>query len=229
VAYTDGANDLKTTVMAYTEYIPVIPAVTTVKPTSGPTTGGTSITINGNGFTGATGVMFGTIPASSFYVNSATLITATSPADFAGTVDITVTTLAGTSATSPADKFTFTSGIPLPVVTSVKPNYGPTTGGTSVTITGNGFTGATGVMFGTTPASSFRVTSATRITATSPAETAGTVDITVTTFAGTSATSPADKFTFTSGIPEFPSAALLVALIIGFLGAVMLIRRTKEH
>jgi len=239
VAYSDGsppfftwegeANWGKATVMKYAEYTPVIPAVAASEPNYCLTTGGTSVTITGNGFTGATGVMFGSTPASSFTVNSPTQITATSPAETAGTVDITVTTFAGRSATSPADEFTFFSVIPLPEVTAVEPNYGPTTGGTSVTITGNRFTGATGVMFGTTPATSFTVDSDTLITATSPPGTTGTVDITVTTLAGTSPTSPADEFTFTSGIPEFPSAALPVALIIGFLGAVILIHRTKEH
>ena len=64
-----------------------------------------------------------------------------------------------------------------------------------MTITGTGFTGATAVDFGTTPATSFTVVSDTSITADSPAGT-GTVDVTVTTPGGTSATSPADQFTY---------------------------------
>ena len=63
-----------------------------------------------------------------------------------------------------------------------------------MTITGTGFTGATAVDFGTTPATSFTVVSDTTITADSPAGT-GTVDVTVTTPGGTSATSSADQFT----------------------------------
>ena len=50
---------------------------------------------------------------------------------------------------------------PAPVVTSISPTSGPAAGGTTVTITGTAFTGATGVKFGTTPASSFTVNSAT--------------------------------------------------------------------
>ncbi len=65
-----------------------------------------------------------------------------------------------------------------------------------MTITGTGFTGATAVSFGATSAASFTVNSATSITAVSPAESAGTVDITVTTPNGTSATSANDQFTF---------------------------------
>ena len=175
------------------------PTVTNVSPNYGPTTGGTSVTITGTGFlgaTGAAGVKFGTNNATSYTVNSSTQITATSPAGSAGTVDITVTTPQGTSTTSSADQFTYET---TPTVTNVSPNYGPTTGGTSVTITGTGFlgaTGAAGVKFGTNNATSYTVNSSTQITATSPAGSAGTVDITVTTPQGTSTTSSADQFTY---------------------------------
>jgi hypothetical protein len=82
-----------------------------------------------------------------------------------------------------------------PTVTGVVPNSGPTTGGTSVTISGTGFTCVTAVNFGGTPAATFTVVNSTTITATSPPGT-GTVDVTVTTCNGTSPTSPADQFTF---------------------------------
>src|SRR5208337_3347918 len=143
-----------------------IPTVTGITPAAGPVAGGTSVTVTGTGFTGTTAVMFGTTAATSYVVNSATSITAVSPAGSAGTVDVTVTTPGGTSATSPADEFTYD---PVPVVTGITPAAGPVAGGTTVTITGTGFTGATAVMFGTTAASSFTVTSTTQITAVSPA------------------------------------------------------------
>jgi hypothetical protein len=144
----------------------VTPLVTSISPNSGPTAGGTSVVITGTNFTGVTAVRFGSAAASSFVVNSATSITATSPPG-TGIVDITVTAAGVTSPTSPADQFTFS--LPLPTVTSVSPNVGPTGGGTSVTVTGTNFTGTTAVRFGTTAASSFTVNSATSITATSPA------------------------------------------------------------
>jgi len=99
------------------------PTVTGISPTNGPIAGGTSVAITGTGFTGATAVKFGTIAATSYTVNSATSITATSPAGSAGTVDITVTTPGGTSATSSADQFTFNpSQIPASTVL-VNANY----------------------------------------------------------------------------------------------------------
>lgn len=86
--------------------------------------------------------------------------------------------------------------VPPPRVTSVSVTSGPAAGGTNVTITGTGFTGATAVSFGASPATSFTVNGDTSITAVSPAASAGTVDVTVTTAGGTSAASATDQFTF---------------------------------
>jgi hypothetical protein len=86
---------------------------------------------------------------------------------------------------------------PVPIVASVTPATGPETGGTTVTIAGSGFTGATAVRFGTADATSYTVVSGTEITATSPAGTAGTVDVRVTTPGGTSITNSGDVFTYT--------------------------------
>jgi hypothetical protein len=170
------------------------PTVTGISPSAGPVAGGTSVTITGTGFTGVTKVMFGSITASSYTVNSATSMTVTSPAGSAGTVDIKITNAAGQSQASSADQFTYA---PVPVITSSSPSSGTNKGGTSVTIQGSGFTGATAVSFGGTAAASFTVNSDSTITATSPSHAAGgPVDITVTTPGGTSATSNNDHFTW---------------------------------
>ncbi len=172
------------------------PTVTGIDPHSGPAAGGTPVTITGTGFTGTPTVDFGSSPATGVVVVDPTEITATSPAG-AGTVPVTVTVGGHTSATSPADLFTY---IAPPTVTGIDPNSGPTTGGTSVTVTGTGFSGAPVVDFGSNPATDVDVVSPTEITATSPAGT-GTVPVTVTVDGMTSATSPADLFTYTSGGP----------------------------
>ena len=173
------------------------PTVTNVNPTSGTTAGGTSVTITGTNLSGATSVHFGAT-AGTINTNTATTITATSPAGAAATVDITVTTGGGTSATSSADHFTYIGPPPpVPTVTNVNPTSGTTAGGTSVTITGTNLSGATSVHFGAT-AGTINTNTATTITATSPAGAAATVDITVTTGGGTSATSSADHFTYTA-------------------------------
>lgn len=64
-------------------------------------------------------------------------------------------------------------------ITSVTPNSGPAAGGTPVVITGAGFTGATGATFGGVAATGFSVVSDTEINCTTPAGTAGPVDVVV--------------------------------------------------
>ncbi|ACB77521.1 MBG domain-containing protein [Opitutus terrae] len=86
--------------------------------------------------------------------------------------------------------------VPPPTITAVSPSRGLTTGGASVVITGTNFSGASAVMFGSTAATGFTVNSATQITATAPAGSVGTVDVTVTTIGGASAVSAADQFTY---------------------------------
>jgi hypothetical protein len=85
--------------------------------------------------------------------------------------------------------------VTLPTVTALQPSTGPEGGGTTVIITGTGFTGATAVAFGAAPATSFTVDLDTQITAVSPPGT-GTVDVRVTAGGVTSRTSPADQFTY---------------------------------
>jgi hypothetical protein len=73
---------------------------------------------------------------------------------------------------------------------------GPTAGGTTVTITGTNFTGATSVVFGTRAATNLVVVSSTEITVTAPAHGAGTVAVRATTPGGESAEASADKYTY---------------------------------
>jgi len=175
------------------------PTVTSVSPIAGKAAGGDTVTITGTGFlstVATTGVKFGATNAASFTVDSDTQITATTPAQAAGQVDVTVTNTSGTSSTSSADQFIFDT---TPTVTSISPTSGGTGGGTSVTITGTGYltvSGATGVKFGSTNATSYTVNSDTQITAVSPAHAAGSFDVTVTNTTGTSATTVNDIFVY---------------------------------
>jgi hypothetical protein len=105
-------------------------------------------------------------------------------------------TLNANTVTSPAASPVVTP----PTVTGIIPQTGTAAGGTVVTITGTGFTGATAVTFGSTPAIDVTVFSDSSITATAPVGTAGTVDVTVTAPGGTSAISTADKYTYVDSI-----------------------------
>lgn len=149
------------------------PTVTSVSPGRGVDRGGTLVTITGTGFTNATEVDFDSAdPDFVFTVVSDTEITATTASHADGTVDVTVVTPDGTSAVTPADQFTF---LPGTEVTGISPASGPTAGGNTITITGTGFTGATGVWFQQNVSftthiakASFTVDSDTQITATVP-------------------------------------------------------------
>jgi hypothetical protein len=83
------------------------PTVTRLAPKSGPAAGGTSVTITGTGFSSSATVKFGTVSAARVTVNSSTSITAVSPAGASGTVDVTVTTSAGTSAVNKKGHFKY--------------------------------------------------------------------------------------------------------------------------
>jgi hypothetical protein len=178
------------------------PTVSALSPNTGPTTGGTVVTITGTNLSGATAVSFGATAASSFSVKSGgTSLTATAPAG-SGTVNVTVTTSGGTSAISSGDQFTYTtSSGSSPTVTGTNPNAGPTSGGSVVTITGTGLSGATAVTFGTVAAMSFTVNSNASITATAPPG-SGSIDVKVTGPGGISTTSSADQFVYYTLAPS---------------------------
>lgn len=167
------------------------PLVTALSPSQGPVNGGTTVTVTGSGFTGASAVLFGSVPATSFTVLSPTQLTAVTPPQTAGPVSVSVVTPAGTYTGGPVFFY-----LDAPVLTSISPSTGPTAGGTAVTLTGSHLIEATAVRFGTTPASSFTVVSDTQVTAVAPAEPAGTVQMTVTTAGGTS---NAISYTYISG------------------------------
>ncbi|RWZ46294.1 hypothetical protein ELQ90_14650 [Labedella phragmitis] len=166
-----------------------VTTVDTVDPDAGPIAGGTTVVITGSCFTGATGVLFGDVPATSFVVDSDTRITAVVPAGAVpGAVDVTVIG-AGECADGGEDgPGTLPDGfeyVGVPVVTDLDPARGPVTGGTEVTITGSGLATTTAVSFGGVPATDIRVVSDEEIVATSPAsEVTGPVEVLVTTAGG---------------------------------------------
>ena len=180
------------------------PTITELFPSSGPTVGGTAVSITGSGFTGATSVTFGGVAASNLTVVSNTQLTVTAPPGSAGPATVTVTSPLGTASTSAANQYTYAD---TPVVSGISPASGPNGGGTSVTITGSSLTGVTAVSFGTAAATNVIVESDSAIVATAPAHADGTVDVTVTNPAGTSAAVAADQYTYTAAAPTVTSVA----------------------
>jgi hypothetical protein len=193
VVVTD-ANGTSTGGPSYTYLAPPPPSVTSITPTSGPTAGGTTVTIKGANLIGSTPVVhFGSTVAPNVTSATATKIVVVSPQVIVGgTIDVTVTTAGGTSPTSPSDRFTYIAP-PPPTVTSITPTSGPAEGGTSVTITGSGFLLGATVTIGS-EASEVFVLSATELTATTAATTPGSDEVVVTDADGTSTGGP--SFTY---------------------------------
>ncbi len=110
--------------------------------------------------------------------------------------DPTTLTLA-IAGSPPADYLPAVLTTPPPTVAAVGPCVGIPAGGTTVTVIGSGFTGATQVTFGANAAANLIVLSDTQLTVTSPAGVAAVppaspqpVDVQVTTPAGSSPPGP---------------------------------------
>ncbi|MFI9331567.1 IPT/TIG domain-containing protein [Kitasatospora sp. NPDC052868] len=169
------------------------PTVTGIGTTSGAGTGGTAVTVTGtnldNGF-----VLFGDSVAVGGC--TATACTVTTPGG-AGSTPVTVVTPGG-SATS-STPFDYTGAAPpappAPAVTGLTTSTGPAAGGTQIYVQGGNLANGA-VFFGGVPATRYSC-GASLCSATAPAGT-GVVDVTVATAGGTSATSTADRYTYTS-------------------------------
>jgi YVTN family beta-propeller protein len=85
----------------------------------------------------------------------------------------------------------------LPIITNIYPTSGSIAGGTAITITGSGFTGATAVNFDSTPAAAFLILNDNSVTAVSPPGTPGLVNISITAPSGTSSNSLATRYVYT--------------------------------
>jgi len=155
------------------------PLVGGVSPASGPTAGGTSVTISGTGFASGAGVSFGGTAASNVSVVGSTTITAVTPSHASGGVNVVVTNPGGESGTK-TNGFTYASApLPAPSVSGINPTSGTTAGGTPVTISGSNFVSGATVTIGSTAATNVVVSNGSTITATTPAHAAGTVNVVV--------------------------------------------------
>ncbi len=112
-AVADGATSPSPTPLtaqaaAFNAEVQPPPVLAAISPPAGSIQGQTSVTIVGTDFENATAVSFGNTPAASFTVNSESQITAVSPpAASPGDVDVSVTTLAGTTKVVAAGKFKY--------------------------------------------------------------------------------------------------------------------------
>lgn len=155
------------------------PQVDSVDPDSGPTSGGTLVTVSGNHFTTSedTYVAFGIFVASDVNVIDPTTLTCITPGHTAGPVDVSVITSNGMG-TLP-EGFTY---VDSPVVSEVSPSYGHVLGGYKVTITGANFStsGDTTVTFGGEVAGGVNVLDSDTLTCNTPVHAEGSVTVAVT-------------------------------------------------
>jgi heme/copper-type cytochrome/quinol oxidase subunit 2 len=191
VTNTDGQS--ATLAQSFTYAVPG-PTVTGVSPNSGPTTGGTPVTISGTNFQSGATVTFGAFAATDVVVVSSTSITARTPLGPATeqlAVDVSVTNPDSTKGTATG---AFIYSVPALAVISITPNTALPAGAigaaaTAVTIYGAGFTTAlaSSVTVGGVPATNVQIVDAVTIHATVPVHAAGSGDVVV-TVGGTSAT-----------------------------------------
>jgi photosystem II stability/assembly factor-like uncharacterized protein len=188
-----------------------VPIAEGMKPASGSATGGQTVTIWGGYFVPSeTTVTFGGVPATNVLVDPGGLsLTAAIPANTVGPADIVVTTLRGSSL--PLTGFTYTAAVPT--VSSVVPTAGTAAGGTALSIAGTNFAaGQTTVTVGGSAATGVAVSSATLLTAVSPAHAAGAADVVVTTPGG-SATLP-NGYSYTGAPPPFTDDPLAAGITV---------------
>ncbi len=169
----------------------LLPTVSSVTPLSGPTAGGTPVTIVGTNFVvGSTDVEFAGVPALDVVVAAdGNSLTAVTPPNAEGPAAVSVTTAGGES----VDNVQFTY-FALPTVATIAPAFGPIAGGTPVTLTGQDLTGATSVEFGGVPGTNVVVApDGLSLTVTTPAHAEGSAAVVVRSPGGAST----DDITFT--------------------------------
>lgn len=167
------------------------PVITSLSPTSAPTTGGRTIVVSGTDLGNTTSVTVGGVAATGITNTSGTQISFVTPAGPEGSQNVVLTTEGGGSFTYPAG---ITNVVP-PVVATVSPALGFDSGGTSVTVTGTNLSNTTSVTVGGAAATNVTNVSDTQITFTSPSGTIGTRDLVVTTAGGGPVTS-SDAFRY---------------------------------
>ena len=138
-------------------------SLSSISPSAGNPTGGTSVTLTGSGFQSSMAIMIGGAPCT-ITSSSASSATCTTAGHSIGTVDVFVIR-------SDGDNDTLTNGYTYqnaPTLTSVTPNLGTNTGSTGIALTGTGFLSGATVTVGSLPCSGVTVVGPTSITCTIP-------------------------------------------------------------
>lgn len=167
------------------------PVLTGVTPSYCAAAGGDTIHIKGTGFVAGSKVLIGDAVVDPTTVDLGAMdIGFVAPAHAIGKVDVRVQTPGGTSDPTPFAQLTF---LAPPSISLLTPSHGPS--GTVVTISGTALDTVHTVQFGATSAAFTFDTPTQTLVVTAPGG-AGTVDVTLLGYGGTSATGPQSKFTY---------------------------------
>ncbi len=95
------------------------PTITGVSPNTGPTAGGTAVTITGTNFFAPMTVTFGGVAATNVVVVNGTTLTATTPAHAAGAVDVVVQTCGTANSPPLPNGFTYLAAAAVPTLSPI--------------------------------------------------------------------------------------------------------------
>ena len=180
------------------------PVVTEIAPRTGPTEGGTEVTVLGIGFQPGSVLTIDDIPAVDVTVVDSSTITARTPASAVSyPVDIQVTNPDG-QADVLDNSFTYLQPV-VERVTGVNPDTGSTAGGEAVVIRGRDFADGAVVSFGGRPATEVEVLSPSAIRAVIPAGAEGPAAVNVRN-PGEEASTLRGGFTYVDRAPRTVSA-----------------------
>ncbi len=153
------------------------PLFSFILPTAGKISGGTEVTIIGNYFDSAASVTIGGVTCTDFIFNDSTSIACTTgDHTTAGTVDIVIMNSDGQEVTA-IGAYSYQAA---PSLTSLSPDSGALTGGTTITITGTGFVNGATVTIDGLACTSPNVIHSDSMTCITPAHTTGAVLVIVT-------------------------------------------------
>jgi hypothetical protein len=173
------------------------PAIKEIVPNAGPPAGGTKVSIRGSNFTATSIVFFGPMSVTSEFVSPEEIRLTTKPGR--GSTSVRIFNASGQSPEHAAAVFTFTDG---PIVESLNPSFGSSSGGTAVVITGKNFAPDASVLVSGLKVTSVNVNSDKVITFITPAAPGpGMADVMVVTGKGESPVSADSRFNYISSPP----------------------------
>jgi hypothetical protein len=135
---TPRGDDVYTNIYNLKLFVPKPPELNFINPPRGPSTGQTKVTIGGLNFRPGVKVFFDDLETPTELLNEGTLVVNTPPHDV-GLVPIRITNSDGMTNVFPNAFEYVTPPPPGPVLNFTSPSSGPTSGGTSVRISGSNF------------------------------------------------------------------------------------------